>query len=485
MCYLYMHSGKDIIGKISEFYKSSQKSDIIKIEKLEQAGSERIYFRVYDIDKSTAIVVYNPNAKENETFIYYTKTFLKLKLNVPEIYAVSKDKLMYILQDLGDIDLLELLEKNRNGKTIPENILKLYKESISQLVKFQITGHKNIDYSKAFSIAEFNTDAILFDLNYFKYYFLNRSKIKYDEQKLHDDFIKFAGDIDKIENKYFMFRDFQARNIMIFNNQAYFIDYQGGRKGAMHYDIASLLYQAKAQIPTEIKDVLIDFYISEVQKLINIDKKIFKTQFYDFAFLRVLQTLGAYGNRGLIERKAYFIQSIPYAIKGLKYLVEKHNVADKYPELKAVCKKIIGSEKFTKVQDDIFTIRINSFSYKKNIPEDATNHGGGFVFDCRGIHNPGRYPEYQNKTGQDTEVIEFFRKNTKIDDFIKDVYKIVEYNIKDYLERDFKSLMINFGCTGGQHRSVYCAEEIAKKIKQNYPVKIILNHIERGICREM
>lgn len=312
-----------------------------KISELQQAGSARRYFRITYSSNKSIIAAFNVDKDENDTFIYFTDIFRFLNFNVPKIYSVAKDRKYYLLEDLGNTNLLDMLIKCRKDSSVPQNILEYYKKALSNLAEMQVKSHKIIDYSKCYVFSEFNTESIIFDLNYFLEHFVIPNNIQFDNHSLSNEFIHFAETIYNTPQKYFMFRDFQARNIMIFNDDVYFIDYQGGRKGSPHYDVASLLFQAKAEIPENQKDELLDHYIKELKKLISFNSEAFKKQFRLFGFLRVLQTLGAYGNRGLKEGKAHFIQSIPPAINNLADLVNNYHVAGDYPELNSVCQKII------------------------------------------------------------------------------------------------------------------------------------------------
>lgn len=464
--------------KLSEFYKEVYNSIPDKTEKITQAGSPRFYCRFYN-GNTSVLGVYSENISETETFIYFSKVFNELNLNTPEIYAVSLDKTCYFIKDFGDDLLLNLLLKAKKGELDFENVISYYKKSLTALLKLQILAKNNIDFSKAFSIQKFDSQAILFDLNYFKYYFLNRSGVSFDEKLLQDDFEKLAFDLENQGAKLFMFRDFQARNILVQNEEVYFIDYQGGRLGAPEYDLVSLLYQAKADLPENIKLELKDFYFSEIKKYFDLNKQDFDERFYKYAYLRVLQTFGAYGLRGLIEKKQHFVDSIPFAIKNLKNLMIFHPLSDEFAELKRVLNELVLSKKFDNKIFDEFTVQIFSFSFKKGLPEDLSGNGGGFVFDCRGIHNPGRYPEFKDKTGKDQQAIDFFKTKTDIDVFIENAKLSVNSTIENYIERGFNSLMISFGCTGGQHRSVYCAEAMAKYITEKFQVNVILRHREQ------
>lgn len=451
-----------------------------KIELITQAGSPRKYYRFYK-NSDTILGVYSNNIPETETFLYFSEVFDSLEMNVPKIYFVSANKNCYFIEDFGDDLLLNIVEKEKRENGFSKRLIELYKKALSALARMQVTAAGYLDFSKSYSISEFDSQAISFDLNYFKYYFLNQTGINYDEKKLQDDFDSFANSLSSEGWKFFMFRDFQARNIIVKNGEPFFIDYQGGRKGAPEYDVASLLYQAKAAIPEKIKKDLLDYYFDQLSTYVNVDKQNFYNRYYSFVYLRIMQTLGAYGLRGLIENKQHFLDSIPFAISNLANLTKTNPVLSSYFELSRILDQVSMLTGFEKTIYSEFTINVFSFSYKKGIPKDKSGNGGGFVFDCRGIHNPGRYPEYKTKTGLDKEVIEFFKQSSEIDTFTENAIAIVKPTIENYIERGFNSLMIGFGCTGGQHRSVYCAEKITKFIRENYKVSVNLEHRELEI----
>ncbi|MDD4217920.1 MAG: RNase adapter RapZ [Bacteroidales bacterium] len=451
-----------------------------KIDRLVQAGSNRIYYRFRYGNKSM-IGVYSNNIEENSTFLYFTQLFKSLDIKVPELFYVTKDKTIYFLEDLGDKSLFDIVQNDNKNGEITDTTKNLYKKAITELAKMQITSAAYIDFDKCYQISEFNKESILFDLNYFKFYFLKVSGIKFNERKLQNDFNSIALYLAKNGDKFFMFRDFQSRNIMIKDGEPYFIDYQGGRKGAIQYDLASLLFQAKAQLPEYVKEELLEHYIEQVKSYIPVDKDEFINQFNYYALIRILQTLGAYGFRGLIEKKSHFIESIPFALQNIRIMFENKNVFKNYAELYNVLCQIAATERFNPVVFPEFTITVTSFSYKKSYPEDKTGNGGGFVFDCRGIENPGRYAEYKTLTGRDKKVIDFFKSNSDIDKYMLNVIKTVKPTIDNYIERNFNSLSISFGCTGGQHRSVYCAEQMTKYIKKHYKIGVRLVHRELNI----
>ena len=482
-----MHSTTD---KIKELFVSFSKTEITAIDKLPQAGSERHYFRIHTADK-TFIATYGANLKENESFIYFSKHFKKKNLHVPEVLCINDERSIYLQEDFGDISLLNKLEENGFTTTAYD----LYKKSLQQLALLQVKGHEGLDYKKCLTNSSFGKQAIMADLLYFKYYFLDALRQPYDKQKLIDDFEALSNYLSHTEYKYFMFRDFQSRNIMITSpylqegpGEVHFIDYQGGMKGAPQYDVASLLWQAKANLPDDWKQHLLEDYMEAFESVVEepIDKDIFRSQYNGYVLIRLLQVLGAYGFRGLFERKAHFLTSIPLALQNLKWFVQNQSVGIAVPEFKKVLELCISDEviqEFTPVQATNQTpllVTISSFSFiKTGYPKDETKNGGGFVFDMRGILNPGRFDEYKHLSGLDKPVKDFLEQQTKMPDFLNAVYSIVDISVEDYIKRGFENLSINFGCTGGQHRSVYAAEAIARHLRNKFKVKIDLAHTNK------
>ncbi len=467
------------IDSINELYFDTYGFYPDLIDKIPQSGSDRIYFNVTK-DNNKIIATCSENVKENKTFIYFSNHFKNLLIQVPKILAVNKNFTTYFQDNVGAICLLDKLEED--GFT--DEILELYKKSLKQLASLQIIGDKNLNYNECITAKEFGKQAILSDLLYFKYYFLDTLQKPYDKQLLLNDFEVLANYLNNAEHKYFMFRDFQSRNIMIKNNEINFIDFQGGMKGALQYDVASLLWQAKAQLSEAWKEKLLNYYIDEANKLLNnnIDKTSFINRYNGYVLIRLLQVLGAYGFRGLFERKAHFLASIPLALNNLKFFLSNKKIGIETPEFDKVLAMVISKEiinKFTPTQATTVTklkIQINSFSYKKEFPKDETNNGGGFVFDMRGILNPGRFDEYKKLTGKDKPVIQFLEQQTKMNAFLNSVWDLIDISIEDYLKRDFENLQINFGCTGGQHRSVFAAEQTARHLKNKYKLKVDLRH---------
>ena len=470
---------------------------VLEIVAMPSSGSSRRYFRV-KTDKRNLIGAYNINIEENDAFFSFSKHFHECGLPVPELLAISPSKEIYIQTDLGDVTLFHHVENCLKNGSFDQNTIDLYKKSLDKLVDFQIIGHKGLDYSKAFPTPEFDEMSIMEDLNYFKYCFLKeQEEISFNETRLDADFQRLAKYILETPSDFFMYRDFQSRNIMIVDNEPYFIDYQGGRKGPLQYDVVSLLYQVKARIPEEIRLQLIDYYKQQLTiKACHFERseephydqqahiESFDKFFPAFVLLRLLQVLGAYGFRGLIQKKLHFMQSIPYAIREIMKACNQWSLPFELPELQAVIKQFgVLLMKYENIEPEKLTVTVNSFSFKNGgVPYDKSGNGGGFVFDCRALPNPGRYVEFKQKTGEDAEVQEFMDDKTDTHYFMQNVQMLVYQSIDNYLERGFKNLQINFGCTGGQHRSVFFAQKIGELIHENYPmVNVEINHLAQHI----
>ena len=444
------------------------------------SGSARKYFRIIT-DKRTLIGTYSENTEENEAFLTFSKHFHDLGLNVPEVYAVNEDKTCYLQSDFGDDNLFAHVQKALMAGSFGENIIEHYKKALSHLVRLQVLGHKGLDYSKAYPTERFDRQAILDDLNYFKYYFVKpHEEIDFNETRLGKDFEAFADFVSQAPCDFFMYRDFQSRNIMVKDNELYFIDFQGGRKGPLNYDVVSLLYQVKSQIPQAVRDELIQYYKKELKQFVNPDEVKFDTYQPYFVYLRLLQVLGAYGFRGLIQKKSHFIESIPYALKELKTWNENHPL-NNYPELQKVISQLSTLNYPTDSQlstlNSKLTVTVNSFSFKKGYPNDFS--------DCRALPNPGREPEFKTKTGRDWEVIDYLMSKPPVHVFLDHVKAVIGQSVDNYRERHFSNLMVSFGCTGGQHRSVFFAQTIYEWLKTTYPdIHVVLNHIERKIKEE-
>ena len=471
-----------IINGIHELFEEYSNSSDFTIEKLPQSGSDRTYFRIFSGNQHF-IGTFGNNIRENNTFLYFSDHFRNAGSPVPEILAVSDDHRFYLQEDLGNSSLLDLLAQ----KGYTDEVYALFRQSLRRLAHMQIKGDEGLDYEQCITSREFGKQAIMSDLLYFKYYFLDTLQVPYDKEVLLDDFEGLSTYLSRVDHKYFMFRDFQSRNIMVRNGQVNFIDYQGGMKGALQYDVASMLWQAKAELPDDWKTSLLEHYLDDIEVLLDteIDRNRFTGQYNGYVLIRMLQVLGAYGFRGLFERKAHFLASIPLGLRNLRWFSQNKHIGIALPEFDRIL-SIISSdeilERFETVKADEQTplvVKINSFSYKKGIPVDDSGNGGGFVFDCRGLLNPGRFTEYKSVTGRDKSVIDFLEQRTKIAEFLNNVFNIVDISVEDYIRRGFQSLQVNFGCTGGQHRSVYAAEALARHLRNKFKVKTEVRHIEQ------
>lgn len=472
---------KNILNKIFENWAKEKVEEILTIP---QSGSYREYYRIKSKNKS-AIAVYNEDLKENKAFLSFTKHFFSIGLRVPKVLSEDPEGKLYLLSDLGDESLFDLLNKKRKEVGVfPGSVIEAYKMALNELPKFQINASKYLNYTVCYPRSAFDKQSMMWDLSYFKYYFLKLAKIPFDEQLLEDDFNKFTGFLLQADSDYFLYRDFQSKNIMMKDGKPYFIDYQGGRKGALQYDVASILYDSKANIPADIKDILLDHYLEVLQKYLIFDKKTWIKHYRAFVLIRLMQAMGAYGFRGFYERRTQFLKSIPYALKQLENIVKNDLFPPGFEYMEKVLSSLIQSKELLKYRREFNTlvplnIELLSFSYHKGLPENKMGNGGGFIFDCRGIHNPGRYDRFKNKNGKDSEVFDFLKAGGEADEFLHNSIQLVEQTIDKYLNREFQNLQIAFGCTGGQHRSVYCAERMAENLKEKYEDKININLIHR------
>ncbi|MBS1772505.1 MAG: phosphotransferase [Bacteroidetes bacterium] len=453
-----------------------------KTELLPVSGSDRRYYRISS-GKKTAIGTFNGNISENNTYYYFTELFRKHGINVPELYATSKDRKHYLQQDLGATSLFDLL--NKEGHT--KEVRNYFHKALEQLAKLQWIAGREADYDQCFSTKHFDEKAIMADLLYFKYYFADLQNIQYDRGLLMEEMQQYAKELGRLQPQMLMYRDFQSRNIMIQNEQVYFIDYQGAMEGSPQYDIASLLWQAKAQLPDAWKEDLLNGYIKSMNELhiTRVDEIHFRKGYNQFVLLRILQVLGAYGFRGLLQLKPHFISSIGPALKNLDKFLSDNPSLPAYPELRKLLEQISSADmqsKYaqpTRSNDAKLVVSVCSFSYKNGIPKDKGTHGGGYVFDCRGLLNPGRYAAYKTLTGLDETVKQFLEKDTRMPEFMAQVYGLVSLNVDDYLSRGFENLSVAFGCTGGQHRSVYAAETLAKYLRNKYNIEVTVTHLNK------
>ncbi len=469
-----------VIQGIRNLFADFSNEPVMSVDKLPQSGSDRTYFRIHTT-RNSYIATYNLHRRETITFVEFSRHFKEYDVPVPVIFAVNGDNTLYIQEDFGDMSLLNKLEES--GET--PYVYGLFKQTLEKLAHMQIRGGATVNYDLCLTAREFGRQAIMSDLLYFKYYFLDTLKMPYDKQALLDEFEHLASYLTDTAHNHFMFRDFQSRNIMIRDEQVHFIDYQGGMKGALQYDVASLLWQAKADLSDEWKNNLLEYYIGCVNGLLEtpVETGAFISQYYGYVLIRLLQVLGAYGFRGLFERKAHFLTSIPLALKNLKWFIQNKRVGINLAEFDRLLELIVQEDIINRFQpaqatpDSPLTVMIRSFSFKQQHPEDASGNGGGFVFDCRGIYNPGRLEEFRKATGRDKPVKDFLEQQTRMPDFLNSVYNLVDISVEDYLKRGFSQLMVSFGCTGGQHRSVYAADELARHLRNKFKVKTEVRHL--------
>lgn len=447
---------------------------------LTPAGSPRRYYRL-STNKQSLIGVIGTSLYENEAFFAIARQMRNQGLNVPEIYAISDDHMQYLQEDLGNTSLFDLLSEAQRRGEYNDDIMEMLRIVMRTLPDIQWGTAKDFDFTACYPSPELNHRGIQWDLHYFKYCFLKATGIEFDEEQLEDDFEHLATTLLKDKDQCFMYRDFQSRNIMIRDGKPWFIDFQGGRRGPIEYDLVSFLWQARARFTPTMRRELIAEYLNSAKRYRSFNEDTFNQQLQHFILFRTLQVLGAYGFRGYFEHKAHFVQSIPMAIENLRTLLAENKFPE-LPYLYKLLKEMTELPIFTPQEESKgLTIHITSFSYKKGIPDDKSGNGGGFVFDCRAIHNPGRYDEYKQITGRDEAVITFLDKEEAMQEFLSNVYNIVDYSVEKYLSRGFTNLMVNFGCTGGQHRSVYSAEHLAAHLSKKYHVRIILEHHEQGI----
>jgi aminoglycoside/choline kinase family phosphotransferase len=441
-------------------------------------GSGRKVIRLSG-EKVSAIGILYDVREENAAFLEFSKHFRRHGLPVPEIYAEDLSRGAYLEEDLGDTTVFEFLSKNRAGENIAPQVVEVYRKVVGVLPRFQIEAGRDLNYKVCYPRASFDHQSIAWDLNYFKYYFLKLAGVPFNEQELEDDFRRLTEFLLSARRDYFLYRDFQSRNIMLRDSQPFFLDYQGGRKGALQYDIASLLYDAKADLPPALRQQLLDHYIERLSEFIDVKREVFMEHYYAYAYVRILQALGAYGFRGFYERKSHFLQSVPFALKNVRWLHHHAKLPIALPALMDALQSMLVSEKLQSVasKSDKLTVRIFSFSFYRGVPNDETGHGGGFIFDCRSLPNPGREERFKALTGKDLPVIDYLKQQASVHQFLAGVTSLLDASVSNYQRRGFKSLMVSFGCTGGQHRSVYLAEQLAKRLRGRNGVEVLVRHL--------
>lgn len=431
------------------------------------SGSGRRYCRLGS-EAGTSIGCIGVSRQENDCFIMIDRVLAKAGVKVPEIYGVSADGMAYLQQDLGNQPLFSMLADSAASEFV--------EETLKSLVKVQRTG------GLEGRLPVMDMDLYLADMRYFQYCFLKPAGIVADDVALERDFQKFSRKMIEEQPVGNMYRDCQSRNVMIHGGHPWWIDFQSMRTGPVLYDVASFLWQARAGFSAEFRKKMADMYIREYNAAAG-EASVSAGLLDDMVLFRTLQVLGAYGLRGLTERKSHFIESIPAALDNVHALL-RNGAADGYPALKAALEAAAELERFRKdAGDGRLTVRVFSFSYKLGYPEDLTGNGGGFMFDCRALHNPGRYDRFKPLTGRDLPVIGFLEERGEIQPFLKSAWDMTDPAIERYVKRGFSSLQIGFGCTGGRHRSVYSAERTAHHIARKYgdDVRVVLEHREQGI----
>ncbi len=456
----------------------------------ELGGSGRKIIRLSDRNISAIGILYGVR-EENVAFLEFSRHFRRHGLPVPEIYAQDLDHGAYLEEDLGDTTLFDFLSGNREGENIKPTVVEAYKKVVATLPRFQVEAGRDLNYKLCYPRGSFDRQSIAWDLNYFKYYFLRLAGIPFNEQALEDDFSRLTKFLLAAQRDYFLYRDFQSRNVMLRGDRPFFVDYQGGRKGALQYDIASLLYDAKANLPAELRLQLLDHYLNALAGYVDLNRETFMQHYYAYVYIRIMQALGAYGFRGFYERKAHFLQSVPYALKNVRWLLHNVKLPIALPVLMEAFNSMLASDKLWNLTSESeagktqgalqtkgLTVRIFSFSFHKGLPHDETGNGGGFVFDARSLKNPGREQRFKALTGKDEPVVEYLNQQEGAHQFLANVISLVDGSIESYQRRGFKNLMVSFGCTGGQHRSVYLAEQLAKHLRSKDGVEVTIRHRE-------
>jgi aminoglycoside/choline kinase family phosphotransferase len=428
----------------------------------------------------TAIGIEYAVREENAAFLEFTKHFRRHQLPAPEIYGEALSEGAYLLEDLGDTTLFDFLNAHRAGEAIGPEVVEAYRKVVAVLPRFQIEAGSDLNYKVCYPRASFDRQSISWDLNYFKYYFLRLAGIPFSEQALEHDFARLTKFLLAAPRDYFLYRDFQSRNVMLREGQPYFLDYQGGRKGALQYDVASLLYDGKADLAPALRQELLDYYLECVANY-GVDRNAFMEHYYAFVYVRIMQALGAYGFRGFYERKPHFLQSVPYALKNLRWLAHNVQLPIGLPALMEAFQGMLGSEKLQALATpaDALQVKIFSFSFHREMPADDSGNGGGFVFDARCLPNPGREERFKPLTGKDDPVKEYLNQQESVHRFFSSAASLVDSSVATYVKRGFKSLMVSFGCTGGLHRSVFLAEQMAKHLRANSGgVDVVVRHVE-------
>jgi len=473
---------------LNQLFEQYFRSPVERAEPLQGqlGGSGRKIIRLVGKQNSAIGILYDVR-EENVAFLEFSRHFRRHGLPVPQIYAEDLSHGAYLEEDLGGTTLFEFLSDHRSGAAIGPEAVEAYRKVVAMLPRFQVEAGRDLNYKVCYPRASFDRQSIAWDLNYFKYYFLRLAGIPFNEQALERDFSRLTRFLLSASRDYFLYRDFQSRNIMLRKvlneDQPFFLDYQGGRKGALQYDIASLLYDAKADLSPDLRQQLLDHYLSSLAGFLDLDRAAFMQYYYAYVYVRIMQALGAYGFRGFYERKEHFLQSVPYALKNLRWLLHNVELPIALPTLMEAFKSMVASDKLQGLtlgsQPEKLTVRIFSFSFHRGLPQDDTGNGGGFVFDGRSLPNPGREDRFKTLTGKDAAVIDYLNQQESVHQFLARAISLVDASVSTYQSRGFKHLMVSFGCTGGQHRSVYLAEQLAEHLRAKDGVEVVVRHREQ------
>ena len=468
----------DVLKKLFEEHFHLPLERIVPLQG-ELGGSGRNILRLSS-GRLDAIGVLYGVREENAAFLEFSRHFRRHGLPVPEIYAEDLSQGAYLEQDLGNTTLFDFLSKNRSAEKIAQPVINVYRKVVEILPRFQVEAGRDLNYKVCYPRASFDRQSIEWDLNYFKYYFLRLAAIPFNEQALQDDFGELTDFLLSAPSDYFLYRDFQSRNVMLPGGEPHFVDYQGGRKGALQYDVASLLFDAKADLPPNLRQELLNHYLDALSKHVSVDRDTFLRHYYAYVYVRILQALGAYGFRGFYERRTHFLQSVPYALKNLRWLLHNTALPIELPTLMEAFRSMLASDKLLGLASEAqnLVVRVFSFSFHREMPKDETGNGGGFVFDGRSLPNPGREERFKNLTGKDAPVVDYLNQQESVHQFLAGVLSLVDATVSAYQQRGFKNLMVSFGCTGGQHRSVYLAEQLAKRLRGKNGVEVVVRHLE-------
>jgi aminoglycoside/choline kinase family phosphotransferase len=477
----------DVLKSLFEKHFHSPPERVVPLQG-QLGGSGRVIVRLAGAGHAAVGILYSVR-EENVAFLEFSRHFLRHGLPVPEIYAEDLSHGAYLEEDLGSTTLFEFLTANRSGHDIAPEVVEAYRKVVAALPRFQVEAGRDLNYKVCYPRSSFDRQSIAWDLNYFKYYFLRLAGIPFNEQALEVDFTRLTKFLLGADHDHFLYRDFQSRNIMLRDGAPWFVDYQGGRKGALQYDIASLLFDGKADLPPDLRQQLLGHYLNCLAGFIDLKRDAFMDYYYAFVYVRILQALGAYGFRGFYERKPHFLESVPYALKNLRWLAEHVRLPIALPALLDALERLSSSEKLQQSAAPTtgLTVRIFSFSFHHSTPADESGNGGGFVFDARSLPNPGREEQFRSLTGRDAPVIEYLGRQESVHQFLSHAISLIDASVATYRQRGFSSLMVSFGCTGGQHRSVYLAEQLANHLHGVNGIEVIVRHIELenlGLWRE-